>query len=864
MSVSAENLSLEDFLDEVGKGGGESAAPPAADAKNLSVLMSSLALGKNDQEYFGAEDIADLRGIVDEYEGEDEDTISEASEVSSQFGEAMAYVSIFDTLTRSPDERRVEDVETVLEYTQHLPAFANLTLSVKRKLCWVMELQTFRDVQSPVIRSGEEVDSWWVVFGGSVEVNKDGDTQRLHLGECFGAARGSQKKKILQIGTITTCHPDTILLRVPAAKYYEILSKSEQSSVKVEEDGKVVLVKEFSEETCTHVAVRATPDLLLCRLLEEEEHPLYAEDFLLGHRTFIPGETVAEHLCKWFMEVPECRDRVARIFLLWVNNHIDDFDGKDGMLALIEKFRNQLQDVGMKGQFQLLNMACQVRPALLGTNSTVTPTISPMSMRHSISEIDVMSVSPPQERASGHRQSLRLMKLPFGKNRKVDRGQMKKRSPSPLVRTNSNTSIEEGTRSSCPSISVSGPGTGAGLGTSQMLPSEAGVTLKVFKPDHSYRFVTVVSETTAEQLIRAALKQFDIHEETSNYSLCRISVSPEGLVKQTRLPDAFHSLPSHLTLTSRYYIKNNVTTNSLVHGDELLMEVLAEGATDFLSLDPRDIARAVTLQDFAVYRQITPVEYFEDLWGLEKSSPNDGLMRFSETTNHEMFWVVNEVLNEPNPAQRVRVIKHFLKIAKLCRKVFNFNTMFAIISGLSYGAVGKLRTTWAKVGQRHLKTVAELQELMNPSRNMFNYRRLLKGAKPPIIPFFPVVKKDITFLYLGNDNKIDGLINFEKLRMVSHDIRAFAEFHSANYNHDTLLSLTSQQNRGKAAFYDQWMIERRVSHYLANLEVNTNEAELKERAMELEEQHLQIVAGKAQAPPPTTSLRRPSVFTRPE
>ena len=39
------------------------------------------------------------------------------------------------------------------------------------------------------------------------------------------------------------------------------------------------------------------------------------------------------------------------------------------------------------------------------------------------------------------------------------------------------------------------------------------------------------------------------------------------------------------------------------------------------------------------------------------------------------------------------------------------------------------------------------------------------------IPFFPVVKKDLTFIHLGNDSKVDGLVNFEKLRMMAREVR---------------------------------------------------------------------------------------------
>ena len=65
---------------------------------------------------------------------------------------------------------------------------------------------------------------------------------------------------------------------------------------------------------------------------------------------------------------------------------------------------------------------------------------------------------------------------------------------------------------------------------------------------------------------------------------------------------------------------------------------------------------------------------------------------------------------------------------------------------------------------------------MNPFHNMYRYRELQRNTKPPLIPFFPIIKKDLTFLYDGNDSKINGLINFEKLRMLSKQIRAVKGF----------------------------------------------------------------------------------------
>ncbi len=43
--------------------------------------------------------------------------------------------------------------------------------------------------------------------------------------------------------------------------------------------------------------------------------------------------------------------------------------------------------------------------------------------------------------------------------------------------------------------------------------------------------------------------------------------------------------------------------------------------------------------------------------------------------------------------------------------------------------------------------------------------------QPPLIPIYPMVSKDLTFIHLGNETKVEGLINFEKLRMIAKEVR---------------------------------------------------------------------------------------------
>lgn len=72
-----------------------------------------------------------------------------------------------------------------------------------------------------------------------------------------------------------------------------------------------------------------------------------------------------------------------------------------------------------------------------------------------------------------------------------------------------------------------------------------------------------------------------------------------------------------------------------------------------------------------------------------------------------------------------------------CKECKNFNSMFAIVSGLGHGAVSRLRLSWEKLPSKYQRLFSDLQELMDPSRNMSKYRQLVASeqTQPPIVSF---------------------------------------------------------------------------------------------------------------------------------
>uniref|UniRef100_S4RCY9 Rap guanine nucleotide exchange factor 2 n=1 Tax=Petromyzon marinus TaxID=7757 RepID=S4RCY9_PETMA len=305
--------------------------------------------------------------------------------------------------------------------------------------------------------------------------------------------------------------------------------------------------------------------------------------------------------------------------------------------------------------------------------------------------------------------------------------------------------------------------------------------VKVYRADQSSRYVMVSRESSAREVVLAALREFQVCEAAEAYSLCEVSVSPEGFIKQRRLPDHLNKLAESIQLNARYYLKNNSQTEPLC-SDEHAQELLKESQISLLQLSTLEVATQISIRDFQIFRSIEPTEYVANLFRLGGAAACEHLQAFEETLNRETFWVPSEVLRETGLLKRVKLIKHYLKIALNCRDSRNFNSMFAIISGLSHSSVMRLRSAWDKLPSKYEKLFSDLQDLFDPSRNMAKYRNLLSSPslQPPIIPLFPVVKKDLTFLHDGNDSRVEGLVNFEKLRMIAKEVRHVGRLASAN------------------------------------------------------------------------------------
>ena len=307
--------------------------------------------------------------------------------------------------------------------------------------------------------------------------------------------------------------------------------------------------------------------------------------------------------------------------------------------------------------------------------------------------------------------------------------------------------------------------------------------LKLYYIDHSFRYITVTLLTRACEVIQLGLQEYRADSATfytsnEHHHLCLVTVDSNGIVKTSLLPPTISNLPSRYEPGSRFYIKPSYIIGSICP-NEVADEMFQESAdlVKLVNLDAERLAARLTLRDSTMFRAISSTEYISDIFKCYSPNNMKRLQEFIDLSNAERWWVCTEVVNERNNNIRAKIIKVFIKLASTCKQLNNLNAMFSIISGLEHASVSRLKTTWDRVSAKYKRMLNDLKTYINPMRNMGEYRALLKTVSQsgaPCIPMFPIVQKDLAVIHMSNDTYVDGMVNFDKLRLLSEKVHSLS------------------------------------------------------------------------------------------
>lgn len=208
--------------------------------------------------------------------------------------------------------------------------------------------------------------------------------------------------------------------------------------------------------------------------------------------------------------------------------------------------------------------------------------------------------------------------------------------------------------------------------------------------------------------------------------------------------------------------------------------------SSFELMSSKDVAYHMTSYDWELFHCVHELELIYHTFGrqnVKKTTVNLDL--FLRRFNEIQFWVITEICLCSQLSKRVQLLKKFIKIAAHCKEYRNLNAFFAVIMGLSNPAVSRLSQTWEKLPSKFKKFYVEFENLMDPSRNHRAYRLTVAKLDPPIIPFMPLLIKDMTFTHEGNKTFIDNLVNFEKARMIANTVKIVRHCRSQPFSPDS-------------------------------------------------------------------------------
>ncbi|KAM9810672.1 ras-specific guanine nucleotide-releasing factor 2 isoform 3-T3 [Neosynchiropus ocellatus] len=203
----------------------------------------------------------------------------------------------------------------------------------------------------------------------------------------------------------------------------------------------------------------------------------------------------------------------------------------------------------------------------------------------------------------------------------------------------------------------------------------------------------------------------------------------------------------------------------------------------FESLSAMELAEQITLLDHIIFRSIPYEEFLGQGWmKVDKNERTPYIMKTSQHFNDMSNLVASQIMTHTDVGSRANSIEKWVAVADICRCLNNYNGVLEITSALNRSAIYRLKKTWAKVSKQTKALMDKLQKTVSSEGRFKNLRETLKNCNPPCVPYLGMYLTDLAFIEEGTPNFTEeGLVNFSKMRMISHIIREIRQFQQTPY-----------------------------------------------------------------------------------
>ncbi|GMR59674.1 hypothetical protein PMAYCL1PPCAC_29869 [Pristionchus mayeri] len=201
---------------------------------------------------------------------------------------------------------------------------------------------------------------------------------------------------------------------------------------------------------------------------------------------------------------------------------------------------------------------------------------------------------------------------------------------------------------------------------------------------------------------------------------------------------------------------------------------------------PEDLSNSLTHIDFKILSRITIAElkkYVRE--GKLREAPV--LERSITIFNNLSNWVQCMVLSKPTPNERAEIVTKFVKVGKCLKKQHNYNTLMAVIGGVTHSNIARLGKTHAILASDIKKDLSSLSTLLSMQSNYAQYRKALEDCKKKLhIPIMGVHLKDLIAASVGLDFEKSGRISKKKLHQLASTFSHFMLFTHASSTRNQL------------------------------------------------------------------------------
>ncbi|GAB1294518.1 Ras-specific guanine nucleotide-releasing factor 1 [Apodemus speciosus] len=222
--------------------------------------------------------------------------------------------------------------------------------------------------------------------------------------------------------------------------------------------------------------------------------------------------------------------------------------------------------------------------------------------------------------------------------------------------------------------------------------------------------------------------------------------------------------------------------------EELIMMTEGLKIEPFENHSAMEIAEQLTLLDHLVFKSIPYEEFFGQGWmKAEKYERTPYIMKTTKHFNHVSNFVASEIIRNEDINARASAIEKWVAVADICRCMHNYNAVLEITSSINRSAIFRLKKTWLKVSKQTKALFDKLQKLVSSDGRFKNLREALRKSPvclcdPPCVPYLGMYLTDLVFIEEGTPSYTeDGLVNFSKMRMISHIIREIRQYQQTNY-----------------------------------------------------------------------------------